>query len=141
MSTDSGSRAYRKTELVHVTFAGSGGELQSSVGPNRYAAGDALITGSNGDHWCVARQRFDLKYEPVAPLKHGEDGAYRNRPASVLARQMRAPFTVARCDSGDVLHGAAGDWLVEYAPGDCGIVDDARFCLVYRAIDSADPPR
>jgi hypothetical protein len=45
---------------------------------------------------------------------------------------MPAAFSVARSAGGDVLRGAAGDWLVQYAPGDYGVVARARFDRVYR---------
>jgi hypothetical protein len=38
-----------------------------------------------------------------------------------------------RSVGGDLLRGNAGDWLVQYAPGDHGIVAAARFDRVYRA--------
>jgi hypothetical protein len=107
---DPGASRAVKDERVLVEFAHSAGELSSAVGVNRYAAGDALITGSTGDRWCVSR----------------------NRPAPVLARRMGQPFTVARCAGGDSLSGNAGDWLIQYAPGDYGIVERARFEAVYR---------
>jgi len=71
-----------------------------------------------------------------AALAHGEPGAYRNRPAVVLAKQMNEAFSLARSASGgDVLHGAAGDWIMQYAPGDYGVVQAARFAKVYRLAD------
>jgi hypothetical protein len=121
-----------KDETVQVTFATAAGSLVSAVGVNQYLAGDALITGSTGDRWCVSRERFDAKYLPVAPTPPGAPGPYRNRPVTVLAKQMHEPFSVAREAGGDVLNGAAGDWLLEYGPGDHGIVDRARFARVYR---------
>lgn len=123
---------YAKDETVQVTFAPDAGQLISREGANRYAKGDALVTGATGDRWSVSRARFDAKYEALAPLKHGVDGAYRNLPIPVLARQMGVPFCVARSAGGDLLHGKAGDWLVQYAPGDYGIVDAKRFDAVYR---------
>src|SRR5437867_4246340 len=111
LHSDPESRYYVKSEVVQVTFAESNGELRSREGINRYAAGDALITGSTGDRWCVSRDRFDSKYEPLAPLKHGEKGAYRNKPIPVLAKQMREPFSIARSNGGDILQGSAQDWL------------------------------
>jgi hypothetical protein len=44
---------------------------------------------------------------------------------------MTAAFTVERSAGGDLLRGDAGDWLVQYAPGDHGIVAAARFDSVY----------
>ena len=122
-----------KDEVVSVEFADAPGELDSAVGRNRYAAGDALLTGSTGDRWCVSRDRFDAKYQPEAPLSPGEPGRYRNRPVLVLAKRMSVAFTVERSAGGDLLRGKAGDWLVQYAPGDHGIVAAARFDRVYRA--------
>jgi hypothetical protein len=128
-----------KDEVVTVAFAGAPGALESAVGLNLYAAGDALVTGSTGDRWCVSRDRFDAKYEPEAPNVHGQPGLYRNRPVAVLARRMSVSFTVQRSAGGDVLHGEAGDWLVQYAPGDNGIVAEQRFARVYRLLGGAPP--
>lgn len=132
LRTDPEARRATKDETVQVEFAANAGSLSSAVGINHYRAGDALVTGSTGDRWCVSRERFDTKYLPVAPTAPGASGPYRNRPVVVLARQMHQAFSVAREAGGDVLHGAAGDWLLQYAPGDHGIVDRARFAHVYR---------
>lgn len=132
LRSDPAARAFVKHETVAVTFASVDGVLQSSVGPNGYRAGDALVTGADGDTWCVARARFDARYEPVPPLQAGLNGHYRNLPQTVLARCIDVPFAVRRVVSGDWLRGAAGDWLLQYAPGDHGIAAAARFALVYR---------
>jgi hypothetical protein len=126
-----------KDETVSVAFAAVEGELMSLEGPNRYRVGDALITGSTGERWVVSRNRFDAKYVPAdIALAHGEPGAYRNRPAVVLAMQMNEAFSLARsANGGDVLRGAAGDWIMQYAPGDYGVVQAARFAKVYRRAD------
>ena len=121
-----------KDEMVLVEIAIAPGVLDSAVGPNRYAAGDALLTGSTQDRWCVSRDRFDTKYKPEAPTVHGQPGNYRNRPVAVRAKRMTVEFTVERSAGGDLLRGKAGDWLVQYAVGDHGIVAAARFDSVYR---------
>lgn len=123
-----------KDELVSVEFAAANGVVRSAVGLNHYGAGDALLTGSTGDRWCVSRARFDAKYQPEAPTQPGHPGNYRNRPIEVLAKRMAAAFSVARSAGGDLLRGKAGDWLVQYAPGDHGIVASARFDAVYRGV-------
>lgn len=134
LSCDPAARPAVKDETVQVEFAVIAGSLGSAVGLNHFRAGDALITGSTGDRWCVSRDRFDAKYRPVPPTQAGACGSYRNRPVTVLARQMHEAFRVAREAGGDVLNGAAGDWLLQYGPGDHGIVDRARFERVYRII-------
>src|SRR5580698_9804725 len=122
LSTDSDACWVVKDEVVWVEFAAAPGVLETPVGLNRYAAGDALLTGSTGDRWCVSRDRFDAKYHCEPPVLPGQGGLYRNRPAAVLAKRMSVAFLVARSAGGDVLLGEAGDWLLQYAPGDHGVV-------------------
>ena len=126
LAIDHTAKKFIKHEIVHVTFATSDGELASREGINRYHAGDALITSESGERWCVSRDRFELKYEAVAENK------FRAKPVSVLAKQMLEPFSISRSAGGDVLQGAAQDWLLQYAAGDYGIVENARFVRVYR---------
>jgi hypothetical protein len=124
-----------KDELVMVEFAPAAGTVESAVGINRYAVGDALITGTTGDRWCVSGDRFEAKYAAQAPTQTGRPGSYRNLPIPVRARRMPVPFCVRRSAGGDVLRGEAGDWLVQYAPGDHGIVAQDRFARVYRVLE------
>ncbi len=137
LRTDPQAASYVKHEAVQVQFATAPGELVSREGPNRYTAGDALVTGSTGDRWSVSRARFDARYQAATGTLDGQDGTYINKPLPVLARQMPNLFGIARSAGGDLLHGKAGDWLLQYAPGDYGVVDGARFAQVYRR---ADPP-
>jgi hypothetical protein len=139
LTADPDAQRCIKDELVAVEFATSAGALESEVGLNRYAVGDALITGPTGDRWCVSRDRFDTKYRPETPTAPGQAGKYRNRPLSVLAKRMPVAFSVRRSAGGDVLFGDAGDWLVQYAPGDHGVVAQARFARVYQVRDGRGP--
>jgi len=132
LSQDPGAVRVVKDEVVAVEFAPAAGVLMSAVGPNHYQARDALITGSTGDRWCVSRERFDAKYLPCEGPVAGRAGRYRNVPVVIYAKQIPEPFLVARAPGGDVLSGAAGDWAVQYAPNDCGLVARARFEQVYR---------
>ncbi|HTY99412.1 MAG TPA: PGDYG domain-containing protein [Rhodocyclaceae bacterium] len=134
LTQDPAAAAYVKTEVVAVTFARQAGELLSLEGPNRYGVGDALITGSTGSRWVVSRRRFEAKYEAVAPTRMGEDGAYGARPILVLAKQIPEPFMAARSAGGDLLRGNAGDWLLQYGPGDFGVAEQGRFAQVYRKV-------
>jgi len=121
-----------KDEVVNVVFALESGCLMSAVGPNHYAAGDAIVRGSTGDSWCVSRERFDAKYRPADGQAPGAPGRYRNVPVAIWAKRIDTAFRIERQPGGDVLEGAAGDWAVEYAPNDCGLVAQARFDAVYR---------
>jgi PGDYG protein len=132
-----GGRAatYQKNEIVEVEFARDDGSLQSREGKNSYSIGDALITGSTGDRWSVTRDRFDAKYTAIAPGRPGENGRYVNIPQPILAQQMLQSFSIERQAGGDIIHGKAGDWLLQYAPGDYGIVEASKFAKVYQRID------
>lgn len=133
---DPAAGRYVKDETVEVEFAAQAGELMSLEGPNRYGPGDALVTGTAGARWVVHRDRFDAKYLPASPdLVHGAAGRYRNRPVVVLAKRMDTAFSIARASGGDVLRGDAGDWMMQYAPGDYGVVQAQRFAAVYRQAD------
>jgi hypothetical protein len=135
LRTSGGASTYEKNETVDVEFALAGGFVQSREGRNSYAVGDALITGSTGDRWSVTRDRFDAKYRPSPATKAGENGRYANIPLPVLAQQMSRDFSIERQAGGDVIHGRAGDWLLQYSPGDHGIVESAKFSKVYRRIE------
>lgn len=134
LTTDAAARRVVKDEAVTVEFAAAPGELMSLEGPNRYAPADAIVTGATGERWVVSRDRFDPKYVPEGGIAHGEAGTYRNKPSVVLAREMHEPFSIARSENGDVLTGEAGDWVMQYAPGDYGVVKAARFAKVYREV-------
>lgn len=131
LTIDATAAPFVKNEVVEVGFATTDGEVISREGINHFHAGDALITSSSGDRWSVSRNRFNAKYQPISPLAPGEDGQYRSKPVVVWARQMLEPFTVVRSANGDVLRGAVHDWLLQYAPGDYGIVENSRFQRVY----------
>src|SRR5262249_21475702 len=68
---------------------------------------------------------------------HGEAGTYRNRPTIVLAKRIDEPFSIARSAAGDILTGHAGDWVMQYAPGDYGVVRADRFAQGYRFVWAA----
>lgn len=132
LRADPAAAVYVKSETVQVVFATAAGAVTSREGPNHYVRGDALVTGSTGDRWSVSRDRFLARYEPVPPLAPGHAGAYRTRAVPVLAKQFAETFQVRRSADGDWLKGQAGDWLVQYAPGDWGVVAVDKFQRAYR---------
>lgn len=136
LTTDTLAAYYIKTERVEVAFAKQAGELISLEGPNRFEIGDALITGTTGSRWSVSIERFNNKYEAVAPTRFGDDGCYIARPVPVLAKQIAVPFTAFRSNGGDRLRGNAGDWLLQYGPGDFGVADSQRFTAVYQRLEN-----
>jgi hypothetical protein len=134
LTQDPEAGRFIKTEVVQVVFAWEPGELISLEGPNKYQIGDAIITGCTGDRWSVDRDKFNAKYQPVAPTIEGSDGSYTAKPVQVLAKQINEPFTAARSAGRDVLRGEAGDWLMQYGPGDFGVCGHSRFARVYQRV-------
>ena len=127
------ARVYVKCETVSVAFAKEAGLVISLEGPNHYQVGDAIISGSTGSRWSVTRDRFETKYQACSGLEMGADGRYEAKPVPVLALQMQEAFTAQRCVGGDWLRGVKGDWLLQYQPGDYGVVEQQRFAQVYVA--------
>jgi hypothetical protein len=61
----------------------------------------------------------------------GQDGVYRKKPLRVLAVRLDAPLTVQVGERRDALRGEAGDWLLQYGPGDYGVVASSVFEKTY----------
>ncbi|MGD9842994.1 MAG: PGDYG domain-containing protein [Steroidobacteraceae bacterium] len=135
LRTDAQAQHYLKDEIVDVVFATEDGIIASTEGLNHYISGDALITGSTGDCWSVSLDRFDVKYTPITSVMTDTSGKYRNQPIPVLAKQMPTDFSIPRTANGDIIFGHAGDWLLQYSPGDHGIVANSKFQQVYRRCD------
>jgi hypothetical protein len=125
--------AWRRPTCVHARLSATAGVVATREGEVRHTAGAAIITGRHGEQWPVERALFDANYEPVAPTRMGEDGTYRRRPLAVLARRYAQPFDVALGQDRGTLHGVAGDWLVQHAPGSLGVVSADTFAETYDA--------
>ncbi|WP_290974816.1 PGDYG domain-containing protein [Herbaspirillum sp.] len=119
---------------VAVRWMAASGVCHTLEGPVAYAAGDALLTGVQGEQWPVAREKFLATYEPVAPTAAGMDGQYRKRPADVFALRLDQPLELDVPAAGKHLHGNPGDWLLQYAPGDYGIVAASIFDRTYQIV-------
>ncbi len=136
LRNDSAARRARKLAIaLTVEFAQADGTLPTREGPVAYAQGDAILTGAEGERWPLPRRRFDETYEPIAPLRPGKPGAYRKRPLMVWAKPMREPFTVELGESRGTLQGNAGDWLLQFAPGDQTVVSASVFARTYELLD------
>ena len=147
--TSSGQRGYsnlisahprrvnaRKLEHeIDVRFTPIACTVQTSEGLVHAAPGDAIITGTAGEHWRVSRARFPDKYRPVPPTIAGESGRYRSLPNRILAVPMAQAFEVLLADGVSRLNGRAGEWLVDYGDGSLGIVSEDIFATTYEITD------
>jgi hypothetical protein len=127
-------RVRKRPLQTEVAFAHAPGEVLTLEGPVRHAAGDAILTGVQGERWPIGRAAFDATYEPVPPTRAGEDGRYRKRPLVAWARRLDAPVTVEVGPDADPISGGPGDWLVQYGPGEFGIVAAGIFAETYEPV-------
>jgi PGDYG protein len=126
----------RKLEReIDVRFTPEACTVQTPEGVVHARPGDAVITGTAGEHWRVSRARFADKYRPVPPTVAGEAGRYVSLPNRIMAVPMTTAFEVLLADGVSRLNGRAGEWLVDYGDGSLGIVSQAIFATTYELID------
>ena len=135
-------RVRKRPIPVRVAFAAADGVCETMEGPVHYRRGDAVLTGSRGESWPVARGSFLDSYEPVAGGVAGKDGCYRKLPVPVLALRLERSMAVPVGWQNDPLHARPGDWLLHYADGSYGVVNDAIFRETYEPAEphQAWPP-
>lgn len=126
-------RVCKRPIVITVVFASASGVCQTREGAVRYRAGDAIVTGLDGEHWPVGRREFADAYEAASPAVDGHDGMYvpRNRSLAVFALQLGSPISVSVGPASDALQGRAGDWLLQYNDGSYGIVSRDLFARIY----------
>lgn len=125
----------RKLEReIQVRFATAAETIHTNEGVVHARPGDAILTGINGEHWRVSKERFPDKYRPAEKTTSGADGAYVSLPNRVFAVPMTEGFDVLLSDGESRLTGRAGDWLVDYGDGSLGIVSKAVFDLTYEVV-------
>jgi hypothetical protein len=125
----------RKLEReIDVRFTPVACTVKTSEGVVHAAPGDAIITGTAGEHWRVSHARFADKYRPVPPTVAGESGRYISLPNRILAVSMMEPFEVLLADGISRLNGRPGEWLVDYGDGSLGIVSPEIFATTYEII-------
>ena len=121
----------KSPEPVPVAFAIEAGVCETLEGPVRYRAGDAILTGIRREQWPVGRDSFLASYEAVPPTVAGTDGLYRKAPSVTRALRLERVVRVPVGWQGDPLRGRPGDWLLRYADGSLGVVQDAIFRASY----------
>ena len=128
-------RARKLEREIGVRFADMSCTVQTTEGTVHALPGDAIITGTAGEHWRVSRAHFGEKYRPVPPTEAGTAGRYVSRPNRILALPMIQPFEVLLADGISRLRGRPGDWLVDYGDGSLGIVSEMIFATTYEILD------
>jgi hypothetical protein len=116
---------------VEAEFAAADGVCETMEGPVRFRAGDAILTGPRGEHWPVQRDLFLASYDPIPPTGIGEDGRYRKAPSVACAQRLDRSCEVPVGWQNDPLHARPGDWLLQFADGSHGVVQDETFRETY----------
>ena len=129
-------RAKKRAILVQVRFARTATLVATLEGPVYAQAGDAIVTGSQGEQWPVALRLFREKYQSLQGQKQDEDGIYQTLPIEVLALSVPVEFIVVLAGGESRLHGKAGDWLIDYGDGTLGIVTPAIFDATYDVMEA-----
>jgi hypothetical protein len=127
-------RVRKRPIPVRVSFAAADGVVATYEGDVRHRAGDAILTGAEGERWPIRRNDFVQSYVPVPPTCLGEDGLYVKTQTDALALRLAAAVTIAVGDRRDRLHGRPGDWLLQYGDGSYGVVRDAIFQVTYERL-------
>jgi hypothetical protein len=136
ISTDPRRVFARKLEReIDVRFTPIACTVKTSEGVVHAAPGDAIITGTAGEHWRVSRARFPDKYRPVPPIIAGQSGRYISLPNRIMAVPMTEPFEVLLADGVSRLSGLPGEWLVDYGDGSLGIVSALIFATTYEIVE------
>ena len=119
--------AVKRPLPVTVEFAEREGSLATREGEVRYQAGDAILSGIEGERWPVPRARFFASYDAVAPLQAGQDGAYVKRHKTVWAWRSGAAVEIALSGGRGTLRANAGDVIIDYGGGDLAVVTASIF--------------
>jgi hypothetical protein len=100
--------------------------IETKEGPVNAKAGDAVMTGTEGEQWPIPREKFEQTYDILEP------GSAAKKNIPVFAKEMSEPFQVKVSWSDDLLQGAPRDYLVQYGPGDYGVVGREIFKKTYK---------
>ncbi|HXY76316.1 MAG TPA: PGDYG domain-containing protein [Steroidobacteraceae bacterium] len=127
--------ARKRVHEIDVRFTPIPCTVPTPEGLVHARAGDAILTGIDGEHWRVSRTHFADKYRPVPPTVAGEAGRYVSLPNRIMCLQMTEAFDVLLADGVSRLSGKVGDWLVDYGDGSLGIVSPPIFATTYEFVD------
>ena len=100
--------------------------VNTKEGPVKARKGDFIMTGTKGENWPIPEDKFRQTYD----VQSGGTTAAKKK-INVRAAQMKKPFEVKVSWSADTLKGKAGDFLVQYGPGDYGVVGKEIFEETY----------
>ena len=127
-------RAVKRIVPMQVEFATQAGVVETREGPVRCYAGDAILTGVEGERWPIVREKFLNMYEATPPTVAGESGIYTKRPFPVRCAYVEEPLQISLSSGLGVLNAEKGDILIQYAEGDFAVISESVFKKTYRKL-------
>ena len=120
-----GFQTAKKPIPLEFRYAETDETIETKEGPVGANAGDAIMTGTEGEQWPIPAEKFAQTYDDLG------DGTASKKNIPVFAIEMSKPFQVKVSWSNDLLQGERGDYLVQYGPGDYGVVGREIFGKTY----------
>ena len=121
-----GFETAKKPIPLEFSFTDTDQTIETKEGSVQARAGDAIMTGTEGEQWPIPIEKFKQTYDDLG------DGTAAKKDIPVFAKEMSEPFQVKVSWSSDLLSGERGDYLVQYGPGDYGIVGKDIFLKTYK---------
>ena len=121
-----GFETAKKPIPLNFRYAEEAETIETKEGPVTAEAGAAIMTGTEGEQWPIPGEKFEQTYDVLEP------GTAAKKNIPVFAKEMAEPFQVKVSWSNDLLQGEAGDYLVQYGPGDYGVVGREIFQKTYK---------
>tara|TARA_R100000008_G_C3583321_1_gene170212 strand:- start:582 stop:1040 length:459 start_codon:yes stop_codon:yes gene_type:complete len=116
----------KKPIPLQFRYASGAETIETKEGPVNANPGDAIMTGTKGEQWPIPAESFSQTYDIIMP------GLASKKDIPVFAKEMQQPFQVKVSWSPDLLQGEVGDFLVQYGPGDYGVVGAEIFRETYK---------
>ena len=120
-----GFQTAKKPIPLEFRYAEADETIETKEGPVGAKAGDAIMTGTEGEQWPIPAEKFAQTYDDLG------DGTASKKNIPVFAKEMSEPFQVKVSWSDDLLQGEPGDYLVQYGPRDYGVVGREIFGKTY----------
>jgi hypothetical protein len=111
---------------LEFRYAETDETIETRENPVGAKAGDAIMTGTEGEQWPIPAASFAETYDDLG------DGTAAKKNIPVFAKEMAEPFQVKVSWSDDLLQGEEGDFLVQYGVGDYGVVGREIFGKTYK---------
>ena len=126
LTIDPGAQQVQKKDIpLQFRIAEQPETIETLEGPQPAAVGAYIMTGTKGENWPIPKDEFEKNYNIIG------DNTAAKKPLPIPGKQMQEDFFVTPTWSPNKLHGKPGDWLVQYEPGNYGVVEASIFDETY----------